>query len=394
MPVISQMVSPKALGVEALKKVIVLRDTQGLAWDDIAAQVFNVSGKAPSRQHVINSYHQVSKKKGCGVRKYKYKNCGRGPWKLTKDVKAFLVRRLLVLRKDCVCTAVTLQRELAREKGLRVDVSKIRQALRIAGFRWLPRTQKPKHSKEAMAARVAFAQEVLSMSRRQLRAKLGMAMDGVVLGMPPSDPTDRANHCRIGDMHMWQKRGEQEDPKLAGGGKFGKQIPLARAVALWGGVSASGFQIVLMHDRKKLTSQTWAAQAVDSGKLKDALKALNPQKPAGPWTVLCDNESFLRAPASREAHRKAKVSLWQIPAKSPDLNPVEKFWGWLRKELRMADLKDLVAKRPALGKIAYRRRVKNICRSQRAQRVARNIALGLKRVCREVVKKKGAATRG
>ena len=117
MPVISQMVSPKALGVEALKKVIVLRDTQGLAWDDIAAQVFNVSGKAPSRQHVINSYHQVSKKKGYGVRKYKYKNCGRRPWKLTKDMKAFLVRRLLVLRKDCVCTAVTLQRELARVKG-------------------------------------------------------------------------------------------------------------------------------------------------------------------------------------------------------------------------------------------------------------------------------------
>eukprot|EP00973_Karenia_brevis_P038852 5363343-Karenia_brevis.AAC.1 len=78
-----------------------------------------------------------------------------------------------------------------------------------------------------MVARVTCAHKLL-------RSKLSMYMDGVVFGRPPSDPTERANHCRIGDTHVWCKPGEAASPKLAGNTKFGKQIPLTRAVALWG----------------------------------------------------------------------------------------------------------------------------------------------------------------
>ena len=114
--------------------------------------------------------------------------------------------------------------------------------------------------------------------------------------------------------------------------------------------------------------------------------------------MLSDNETFLRADESRKAYRKSKVKLWsgafQLPPRSPDLNPIEKFWGWLRKQLRAADLRDLEKGRPSLGKLAYKARIRAICRSANAQRVASNFAKGLKNVCREVVKKKGAATRG
>ena len=79
---------------------------------------------------------------------------------------------------------------------------------------------------------------------------------------------------------------------------------------------------------------------------------------------------------------------------SPDLNPVERFWAWLRTALRQLDLQDAVAKRPVLGKAAYKERIKRICKSKRAQRVAVNIAGGLKKVCLEVVANKGAASRG
>ena len=58
------------------------------------------------------------------------------------------------------------------------------------------------------------------------------------------------------------------------------------------------------------------------------------------------------------------------------------------------DLKDAVAKRPVLGKMAYRSRVRSVCSSQQAQRVAKACARGLKMVCREVVRKEEAATRG
>ena len=128
--------------------------------------------------------------------------------------------------------------------------------------------------------------------------------------------------------------------------------------------------------------------------LDGAIKKLKPVSKRGPWTVLCDGESFLHCPESREAHRKVKVKLWQIPAKSPDLNPIDFFWAWMRRELRARDFADLRAKRPVLGKMAYKQRVVNVLRSAKAQRHAAACVRGLRKVCREVSLKGGAASRG
>ena len=66
------------------------------------------------------------------------------------------------------------------------------------------------------------------------------------------------------------------------------------------------------------------------------------------------------------AHRAAKIKLWKMPARSPDLNPVERYWAWLRRKLRAMDLQDAVAGRPTLGKTAYKARVRAVCRSKKA----------------------------
>ena len=71
----------------------------------------------------------------------------------------------------------------------------------------------------------------------------------------------------------------------------------------------------------------------------------------------------------------------------PDLNPVEKFWEWLRRKLRVLDLKDAVAKQPILSKSAYRERVHRVPKSKQAQTSAANCALGLRKVSKEVVQK-------
>ena len=114
-------------------------------------------------------------------------------------------------------------------------------------------------------------------------------------------------------------------PKLAGGDNYSKQVPLERAIPLWGGISADGFAPVLWHfSSKKTNAEDWS-QDVRDGRLTQALRSLNPQRKTGPWTILCDGESFLRAKGSLAAYRSKKIVLWAVLAKSPDLNPVEMF---------------------------------------------------------------------
>ena len=55
---------------------------------------------------------------------------------------------------------------------------------------------------------------------------------------------------------------------------------------------------------------------------------------------------------------------------------------------------DAVAKRRALTKPEYGARVKRVMQSKKAQSVAAACAGGLRKVCKEVVAKKGAASRG
>ena len=99
----------------------------------------------------------------------------------------------------------------------------------------------------------------------------------------------------------------------------------------------------------KTNTEDWS-QAVRGGQLTQALRSLNPRRKTGPWTILCDGEAFLRAKDSLAAYRSKKIVLWGVPAKSPDLNPVEKYWSWVRRQMRAMDLADLSAKRPAAGR--------------------------------------------
>ena len=130
---------------------------------------------------------------------------------------------------------------------------------------------------------------------------------------------------------------------------------------------------------------------VEDGKLKRAIQRIQPSARRPRYsTVICDNESFLKTPGVKKAYRREKISLWHIPAASPDLNPVEMFWGWLRKQLSKLDQRDLEAGRPVPTKGEYWERVRKLVRSAQGQRVARSDFLGLRKSCRKVVANEGA----
>ncbi|CAE7245581.1 unnamed protein product, partial [Symbiodinium natans] len=390
MPLVQEVRHPRSLNFATERQVVVLREVHGCAWEDIRSRVRNLRGERPSLSLLKRVYKGFSQAKG--RRPYKYQNCGRRPVKATKAVQKFLVQRLLALRMHCVCTSGTLQRELLAKRGVQLDESAIRKALRRQGYFWLPKAQKRKYSAERRQERLRFARSVVQLSRARLREKLSFSMDGVLLSLPPRDPTDRRNYCAHGDGYMWRQRGEAGMERLAGQNPYPSQVPRARAVPLWGGLSEGGFRTVAFHKARKFTAEEWC-RVVQTGKLQAAITALQPVQRHGPWKVLCDNEAFLHTAASRHAMAAKNITLWPVPASSPDLNPVEKFWAWLRRRLRHLDREDLRRKRPPIGMLAFKARVRAVLASQRAQRVASHIAAGFKKTCKEVVSKKGGMAR-
>ena len=59
--------------------------------------------------------------------------------------------------------------------------------------------------------------------------------------------------------------------------------------------------------------------------------------------------------------------------------------------LRGATLAVLLDHGLLLGKTAYKLRVRRLVRSRSFQRIAANVAMGLKKTCKEVIRKRGAA---
>ena len=84
--------------------------------------------------------------------------------------------------------------------------------------------------------------------------------------------------------------------------------------------------------------------------------------------------------------------MWKVPPRSPDLNPIERFWSWLKKKLRSMDLADAVKKRKPLGKYAFSERIRRVIKPTKAQEVAVTQAQKMRQVCGIVLKKKGAHT--
>ena len=212
-------------------------------------------------------------------------------------------------------------------------------------------------------------------------------------GRPGPGPVDRENFCRVGETHMWRKASETAKPELAGKRAYGHQMPAARALPMWGGIGVGGFGLVMFHRWRKVGQHEWAA-AVGTGKLLAACKSARPDRQRGPWQLLRDNERVLETAAARAAHARTRVELWHIPPRSPDLNPVEKYWVWLRRRLRAMDLADLTAGRKPVTKPALKSRVRSLVQTAKAKVVAKNVVLSLRKTCEEVLKKGGAGVRG
>ena len=379
---------PRGLSPAMQQRVYALRTVHKMSFQAIAPKVKNLAGDEPNWQVCRDTYHRLC---ACGPAACsKYQNCGRSAT-ITPEIRRWLVSRLKVLRKTTVCTSTMLQRELAKKKGVIVEASTVRRHLVAAGYKWLPRSTARTYTDEERRQRKDFAEKVLEMTPQQLKSKVHLSMDGVVLTIPPEGLIARRNFVRTDDKRVWRTPQEHDLPALSGHDPYAKQVPMRRALPLWGGISAAGFATILFHPKRKITADDWAS-AVNRGLLVKALRDTNPQRRRGPWKILCDNESFLGTDASADALKKAGVTLWSIPPRSPDLNPVEKYWAWVRRRMRAMDLADLSAKRAVVDRAEYKRRFSRLVKTAKGKEVAGNIFVGLMKTCRKVVAKGGRAS--
>ena len=372
-------------------QVYVKRKRDKKSFPQIASEVKNMKGERPYWKVCRDAYQELTAK-GYKAKKDNYANCGRKRL-LTDELVKWLIQKMLSLRMRAPCTSLDLQRFLLKEKGVEADESTIRRHLNNDGYYYLPRDQKPRYNKKERFVRVNFAKRFEDCSVEELAEEVHICLDGVVITKPPEGMIDRENYVHSDIPKVWRRHDEHDLPALQGHDKYKKQVPKARMIPLWGGLGPGGFATVLWHDERKTDSEEWSAM-VRAGELTEALKAVNPGKRTGPWEVLCDNESFLDHDDSVRAYRRPRIALLHIPPKSPDLNPVEKFWGWVRKQVHIMDLADLRAGRPVPSKKDYQLRLKRLLRSQRAQQVARNFYGNLVTVSKRIVKRKGHAVKG
>lgn len=390
MVVIKEVVNSRGLNFQNQRKVVILRtQTPRLAFRKIAERVRNLKRKASTEDVVRRVFQRFNMNKGRV--QYNYSKCGRKPWKVTKEVGSYLVNQLRKERRHTVCTSTSLQADLCRDRKVHLSSSAVRKHLFSKGYKWKPRAQKRKYSHGMRTKRLSFTAHYYTKSLKAIHKAVSCAMDGVVLTVPPTDAVDRKNYCFHGITHMYRKDSEAASPELAGDDPYAQQVPIQRAIPMWGAISAKGFREIVFHRTRKLKTNDWV-KVLKARKLKQAVQQLRATGPA-PWKVLCDSESFLEAKPCRAQYKKQHLELIHIPARCPDLNPIESFWGWLRAHLRLLDLRDLRAKRRALGKTAYRVRIRNVLKSQKAQEVAKAKFNAFKKVCCEVQKKRGAASR-
>jgi len=88
MPLVQEMQHPNSLDFANQRRGVMIRDREGLPWHRIRLRVWNLNGEHPSKELCRTVYKDFNKR--IGRVKYRYKNCGRKKWKVTKEVESFV----------------------------------------------------------------------------------------------------------------------------------------------------------------------------------------------------------------------------------------------------------------------------------------------------------------
>lgn len=132
---------------------------------------------------------------------------------------------------------------------------------------------------------------------------------------------------------------------LYGWGKKGQ--PLVESVPCQRGKNLSILGAIGIEGIVAATSKYGAMKRIDIEKFfKDKLL---PELSPG-TTLILDNASIHKGGKIESIVKKAGCHLLYLPPYSPDFNPIELFWAWLKKQVRKSGPRDNLARARAVNK--------------------------------------------
>ena len=257
-------------------------------------------------------------------------NKGR-PRKLSMRMERIIIRTIARIRRDRTEFSSKKIQEVA---GLGWDVTSrdIRRCLNKHGYKYCQSRKKGLLSDKDKTIRTKYAREHLKLSPEFWTSDLGFYLDGVGFAFKPNP----AGEARIVSSMTWRRPNEgvaitTKGRKEGSGGKMAN---------FFVGISYRTGVVMCHHHDWKITGANFATHIVN----EQFPAAFQKSGSAPPHRFLQDGCPKQNAKVSREAWERKNYIMVKIPARSPDLNPIENFFHLVRKKLKADAIEQNITK--------------------------------------------------
>jgi transposase len=233
-----------------------------------------------------------------------------------------------------------------KSTGINISPSTVSRRIKEKGFKYCNTIPKPSLSKKQKDARLLFARQNITRNWNKV-----IFTDESTINLNP----------RI--HKIWRKRTDKI---------FLRRSKYSKKINIWGCFSAKGFGKIIL-----FTENLTARKMIEIYKL--GLIPSFPDIGKNNWILLEDNDPKHRAKITNEYRKRKKIDRLSWPSNSPDLNPIENVWNYLKNKVAKYHPSNLIQLKSTIRKVWY-----NL-----PEEMARNLVLSMTNRLKQVIKARG-----